>query len=104
MTVVTVIFLRVFISFIIYITIYISISYKVFKEDIPPCFLIVTTVTVTTDHDLLLYEALQCPEQFVEPSLHSVCFVLAPVIADFKTTDEPIYQVHLLQMGVADMW
>ena len=46
-TVVTVVFLRVTISPIIYITIYISISYKYYKGYCTPHFLIVTTVTVT---------------------------------------------------------
>jgi hypothetical protein len=47
MTVVTVIFRGVSFFFIIYITIYILISYKNYKEQNTPHFLIVTTVTVT---------------------------------------------------------
>ena len=41
-------FLRVFIFLVFYITIYILISYIVYKEDVTPHFLIVTTVICHT--------------------------------------------------------
>ena len=71
-TVVTVLFLRVSILNNIYITIYISDIYNDFKRGYTPHFLTVTTVTVTLrclftflPFYLFLYEALECPHQFV---------------------------------------
>ena len=68
-TVITVIFLRVSIFFIIYITIYILISYKAFKRGCTPRFLIVITVIViaVAVFYLLLYQAL---ESFVKFEVH----------------------------------
>ena len=66
-TVVTVVFLRVSVPFIIYITIYILISYKVFRRGCNPLFLIVITVIVIDSavHSLFLYQATQCHAEFV---------------------------------------
>ena len=65
-TVVTVVFLRGAILCILYITIYISISYKVLQGISYPLFLTVTTVTVTSSlFSLFPYKASKCPEQFV---------------------------------------
>ena len=65
-TVVTVIFLRVFIFLLIYITIYILDIYKDYKGSIYRIFLIVTTVTVTLSRNYLFsYKALECLTQVV---------------------------------------
>jgi hypothetical protein len=55
--------------FIIYINTYISISYIIFRREVVFHFLTGTTGTGTETlglvHSLFLYQAIECPEEFV---------------------------------------